>query len=965
MNSVTSWREVLDAALGSLRRDHAITSSSSTTFFDLVGYEAELSSMALGGSNDEECHGLGGGGGGGGGDDDGAILDPTTFLAMFPTQREGCAFLASFVPYAGHRLAIYEAASNHVQGAADGFSRQQTQVSEGVSMEFSSTFVATTSARRGLGCDDDDSEAILGSTTATSNIWSSQASSRETDVKRILQLCQQKLHSKAQDALVQLHRPHTVTKRVHKPPHLLSKFLGTSTATAAIPTGLNSRTRPEIVTSSSSFSPTGTASSQIKKMHGSPAGDSYQSPRNIGMMEAEQVQAFTWIDITGSWDDGYSSAAKTAENGEGATHSQSSFFRPRRHASQLSAAVDRSSMQDFGSNREGMPLLSQPPRPEIVSSPPVTPALQRSTLEDVILKTEAEFEINMPLAAIVHRAHALSASVNPSAEGTGKQHQEQHNNGTRRRAGTSAQTAQMRSCVEIGIRQGYISGMMFSSTIGEDQEGVDKNASSAGADGKKVHGSINNDSMASLDGDLSHQHVFVLDSPTSFISPEAKAEIFPPNGSEQRSNANKESKNFVALALDTFLDKKRSTVIGPFAEPWVVYVDFAKAVVVTIRPTDCIPISKMRSSFDDLFGRVGFGNFLWCLVDACAVNYGSYLSQMYDLIDECETLMAPTMVEKTRRAALSMKQKDEAMKAGTNTTTDAERERRSKHNISYSGPIGLIMSIATRIARSVWRKVSRRRTLPRDLTVATLRLMNLIYRQCSVCRRSLERSKGITANMSRVQYDEANLSAEEGKEVHKTQAERLLAAAAPKSMTTRRFLSTWTSSRVSQKGAAFDRDDRLKELQEMRRKRHHGHQHSHGMNHGDGDHTCGGGQHDKEEGEDDGDTHNVMAEAAEAISVNKYIDEMIERIGQIRHTSGELMNLSMALHGEFYDQGLSIVACVCAIFVPLTWVNGIMSMNFYCIVTLQNWGYFLLIGVYVAFVVVVGRFLMTRLTGSS
>jgi Mg2+ and Co2+ transporter CorA len=896
---------------------------------------------------------------------------PRAFLSSHPTLHQACGALALVVKPIGQRIAIYTAlvaTAGDCDQSASGCHQSNPRAASSTVDDLGSLSREESMAMTV------DLGSTIGTSWGESQIFDAPPVAAES--KRLIQICRQQLHSRVEDSLIQIHRPHTVTKRVFRssvaPPHVFGGVAPSSSKkgpASGILDGASSSPRVGGLASmgASPSSPISSFNNRTYKPH-----------HEVGGGCSATERPFTWIDVTGKFTDDAAAGAKDPGTrsatgpGDGRTTSLKSFSlvpRSRRHNSALSGRGDLTSLEDYGAINgfsEGDPLLASGPSPCSAAQADKEfaeydghrggpkSALQHSSLEECLLQLESEFSIEIPLAAVVAKAQSMSMECHSDPQ------QQKPETTTRRRSTTNAQQVLLRSCVEHGIHQGYISGSVFSTnTSSADHQprkrgSMKSSATAVFKSAEKISQSSSESKLqdeeedaekgsdCSLEENLQHQHVFVFDSPTSFISPEVKREIFPPNGSEQRSNANKESKNFTALALDAFLNKKSSKGIGPLTELWVVYVDFARNIVVSVRPTDCPSVSKMRSAFNELYGCVGLNNFLSFLAEACSVNYSAYLSEVYDLIDECETLVAPSMVERTRIAALMPmvgKAGEESNKAGTNTTTQEERERRRRHNVTQGqGRLSLVLSLATRALRSLWRKVVRRRTLPRDLTIATLRLMNLIYQQCSVCRRSLDRSKSIIITLQRVQLEEANMSnAEQAREGVRVRPE---AAKAGGGLSQRRFLNT----SAAEQSAAVSTSRKHGGKSEKSQHRNHA-----------GDVGAEGSSSFDETSAFDSD---------QAVKVIKYINEMIEKVAQVRHISGELMNLSMALHGEFYDQGLSIVACIAAIFIPISWVNGAMSMNFYCVITNQKSGYFVLLGVYVVFVTLVLRFLFRRLSGS-
>eukprot|EP00744_Colponema_vietnamica_P015460 GILI01021665.1.p1 GENE.GILI01021665.1~~GILI01021665.1.p1 ORF type:complete len:810 (-),score=110.03 GILI01021665.1:14-2443(-) len=138
-----------------------------------------------------------------------------------------------------------------------------------------------------------------------------------------------------------------------------------------------------------------------------------------------------------------------------------------------------------------------------------------------------------------------------------------------------------------------------------------------------------------------------------------------------------------------------------FTEEWVCWFDIKRRIAVTVRPSDCYSMALMREKFRSIFGCVAqfdsidvpnpppttlvphrppatttglptpmpndalsyyiatndrlasacFSRLLWHFAEAATVNYGSYLADLDRLVDECESLIAPSTADKMRDTA--------------------------------------------------------------------------------------------------------------------------------------------------------------------------------------------------------------------------------------------------------------------------------------------------------------------------
>jgi len=136
-------------------------------------------------------------------------------------------------------------------------------------------------------------------------------------------------------------------------------------------------------------------------------------------------------------------------------------------------------------------------------------------------------------------------------------------------------------------------------------------------------------------------------------------------------------------------------------------------------------IARMRTYFDSCFAYCGADGVLGMLFEASVANYESFYTDMLNLTDECEAMIAPTKRTKKKEVEDGVE------------LSQAERKRRSRLNVQQAGCCGHVLSLTTRGLRSVWRKLSRPRVTTAYVTVSALRIMNLVYRQASTYRRAL------------------------------------------------------------------------------------------------------------------------------------------------------------------------------------------------------------------------------------
>jgi len=377
---------------------------------------------------------------------------------------------------------------------------------------------------------------------------------------------------------------------------------------------------------------------------------------------------FTWIDVVGLWSRG--------------------VVRAERCATLFSGSTLNARLLDHDHTRDAISL-----------------GLQQDSMASVIGKLERDYGIDLPMSSIVKRVvesappvKERAMSMMPFRRGSMLSDSicgDEPNDEAR---------ALMRGRVEEGIQLGYINGGIFAQR--EDRRGRARNEAELLR--------------------LRRQHVFLLKTAAPFLSVEAQQMISPPSGSEQSSNTRKGTLNYICLALDTALTEGESRIDGRFLETWVVYYDEEARVIITVRPRDTRVIARMRTHFDSCFASCGVDGILRMLFEASVANYESFHTDMLNLTDECEAMIAP------RLQGTQKKDSEDGAELSR-----AERKRRSQYNVQQAGCCGWFLSLTTRGLRSVWRKIMRPRVTNAHVTVSALRIMNLVYRQASTYRRAL------------------------------------------------------------------------------------------------------------------------------------------------------------------------------------------------------------------------------------
>ena len=317
------------------------------------------------------------------------------------------------------------------------------------------------------------------------------------------------------------------------------------------------------------------------------------------------------------------------------------------------------------------------------------PAFQGSkTLQEVLTELEIEHKISLPLCVAVEQAHGV-----------------QRTNLDKPNISLSDPISVIRRKIEAGLAMSYINDSMYVK---------DHQASKAF---------------------VATQHIVILTTASSFmVSDSLTSSILPPEGSEQLKNMQKETKALLSLALDIFLASVGGkTALQQFEEKWVLYFDQTRRILVTVRQSDCIPIARMRASFHTYFCHLSFESFIEFVVEASALHFKPFLNDLERIMDECETLMAPSVFESTLKERNAIINRFVVSVQKMMPKKDLRKE-----NMSLAQKAS---DLLTRAFRSAQRKVARRHKLPKDVTLSLLRLLNLVYRQTSVYERSLTKTR--------------------------------------------------------------------------------------------------------------------------------------------------------------------------------------------------------------------------------
>lgn len=623
-------------------------------------------------------------------------------------------------------------------------------------------------------------------------------------------------------------------------------------------------------------------------------------------------ESFRWVDVVGTWD----SSTKVR-------FKQSAFRRTSAAFADASSPLKQmllSSFQDDGGDNDdqhqGYQTLGRGGR------------ARNTSLEEVLSSLERELRIELPLATICRRLQGASAH-----DGGGSRTRSVVST-TTFASQKAALTARIRQRVEEGVNLGYFCGTMFRETEDNDVKettnagGVktaDCHAAAAAAggsagptsstattteddgsptalsssatvprsttaEGKREQDTDKATAAAAEDLAIDHQHILVISVAASPLR--SASSLLPPAGSEQRSHLLKTHLNNKTLTLASLLqDAQYNGKAGTsgVTEKWVVYIDTRTRVVVTVRPTDCLPIARIRAHFDTCFQYLSLDEFVSFLSEAVVVQYKSHLEEMDMVLDECQQMLAPKGADG-----------DEA--GDDDEEAKARRRQRQKTNIvvgkaekgSVKDALYKFQASMVRGWRSVLRKLSRSRWRKRDTTIAALRLMSSLNRQASVYDRCLAQLKSSIEVIG---------GGEDGNDT--TDGASSNTTAAPRRHIHRHKQPTKKMTNTSEHccGHAI-------EWQSVHRHNalglvaHHGPTSCHSA-------ACVSS------------CRRTIIDECECAC-----DELSERCSNLRHMTTELMNLGIALDAEHYDEGLAIVSIVTAVFAPFGYVCSNMGVNF-------------------------------------
>jgi hypothetical protein len=604
---------------------------------------------------------------------------------------------------------------------------------------------------------------------------------------------------------------------------------------------------------------------------------SFPSPRSSS---SDSKHSFTWVDIVGTWSTSSTTSGPIAEP-------------PLAFASRLQKLREYYSAPKGALSDERLQrvmLASSPQRGYQTSSPDVSlphfSAVPNATLESVLKSVEMEYGIELPLSAIARRVqdpdyyqHARDQRTSTTIT----------SNSTLSRKRI---TERIRQRVEESVNLNYVNASIFA-----EDELRDLRAECAALKRcRSSHTSADEATLMELKerqlqeenrilAELSQQHMFVLRTATAPFGSIGSASFFAPAGSEQHSDLMKTHHNQLALIFSGYLEQQgRSHASSDaYVEPWVLYVDMKQNLVVTVRPRDAVVIGRIHNNFDACFTHLPFTDFVGMIIEANVLHTQAQVDSMYSTLDEVQRFLAPSSVRRVLSGDTSRLSKADRL----------AKERRRKYNVRSYDPtasncmnrIYFVRGMFVRAVRSVWRKLRRRKTRPRDMTLAALRLLNLVNRQASVFGRTMSDAKRLT-EFARVSLCGGCVTQAAGSRM-------------PRQTTIRSTLQHDHSigGRWGIGGS-------------------HSHQHPAPMSPVDGPRGCL--------------DHNAYDDCLWAQESQRLADETSERCRQLRHLTGELMSLAMALDAETYDENLSVIGFITALFAPMGYWAANMGVNFRC-----------------------------------
>lgn len=597
--------------------------------------------------------------------------------------------------------------------------------------------------------------------------------------------------------------------------------------------------------------------------------------------------AFTWVDVVGTW----SSSLPSASIVEPPLAFSSRLQRLREFYSAPKAASDECLQRVL--------LASSPQRHYQTDSPrmPQFSSVQM-TLESVLKSIEVEYGVELPLSTIARRVQDPDSYTQSRDVRTSTVQISSTSTLSKKRIGE-----RIRQRIEESMTLSYFNASIFAEDELRDLRAechalkcrggqIEDERSLAEAKERQLQ-----DEQRILD-ELRQQHMFVLRTATSPFGTLAQSStaFLAPTGSEQHSDLLKTNHNQLALIFSKFLEQQGKNNVSSdraYIEPWVLYVDLRQNLVVTVRPRDTIVMGRMHTNFDACFAHLSFTDFVGMIIEASVLHSQMQVDSMYSTLDEVQRFLAPSSVRRVLEGDSS---------TGATGSERMEQLRRRRYNVRSYDPsapkvvnvLNAIRGLAVRVARSAWRKLRRRKTRPRDMTLAALRLLNFVNRQASVFGRTLGDAKHLT--------EFARIS--------------LCGGCVPQGV---------RGAHTSFPKAAHHTTIRST------------------LHPGGHDHTVGGVWNRSHA------THGPTAQSqTKGISTmqcldmcayedclwaqesQRLADETAERCRQLRHLTGELMSLAMALDAETYDENLAVIGFVTALFAPMNYWAANMGTNFRC-----------------------------------
>lgn len=621
---------------------------------------------------------------------------------------------------------------------------------------------------------------------------------------------------------------------------------------------------------------------------------SFPTPRSPN---SEGAPSFTWVDVVGTWST--SVAPTTPILAEPPLAFASKFQKLREYYTAPKDALSDERLQR-------VMLASSPQRGYQTTTPDVSmprfSSVQHATLESVLRSVEMEYGIELPLSAIARRVQ------DPNSYKLARENQRTSTTVTSNSTLSKKRiTERIRHRIEESVSLNYVNASIFA-----EDELRDLRAECASFKRcRRSHTSVDETTFMELKErqlqeenkileELSQQHMFVLRTATAPFGSIGSTAFFAPTGSEQHSDLMKTNHNQLALMFSQYLEQQGKTHANSdaYVEPWVLYVDMKQNLVVTVRPRDTVVIGRIHNNFDACFTHLPFTDFVGIIIEANVLHTQTQVDSMYATLDEVQRFLAPSSVRRVMRGDTS----------ALSETDRLAKERRRKFNVRSYDPtasncmnrVYFVRAMFVRAVRSVWRKLRRRKTRPRDMTLAALRLLNLVNRQASVFGRTMSDAKRLT-EFARVS---------------------MCGGCVPQAGGSRMPKQTMIRSTIQHDHSIGGR---------WGIGGSHSHQHPAPLSPRGANARGGAGDCCLDD--------NAYEDCLWAQESQRLADETTERCRQLRHLTGELMSLAMALDAETYDENLSVIGFVTALFAPMGYWAANMGVNFRCPLFHDEHGY--------------------------